>query len=652
MRKSLIPNACVIINHLGLLKCSSFWDCSPLCVGVQQPFYGQQMRIGLTGGVQQQMVGNTQVRLIPNAGNAGANIPGMHMVSQANQVQQQQMGHPQQQSQQQHFMPATEGQQQRMMVSQPRSVVGGGQAMKLIPTSQQQQQQQTMVSQGPSINVQTVVRSSIPQSQMQPNQPQQQQMASENTPNAGQMQNPPQMMKPEQQQNFLQILDSAMKQLSQKHPDADLKNYLMLKNAIVTGQIQQKNLPTVERVINQLKTEPTYLLKRQIMHPQPQNQGVNGGMVSEETRQKLLAQKRCIQGQGVRPPNSSSLNTLLSQPVDHPGAPAGTPYNTPTIATRQSQLLSQQQQISLATAELLNENPVDDFNSAMDKISEDLAILRRKTGPVRAAQIDNEICELARETLEKSGHLLPRDVLPVPKSDGSPYFNTGNMIIGGAERLAELREILAAKKPKYEEWPIPTSEEDQLVCNGKRVSDSDLAFDDLNPRLNAEFEKMRKDIEEVEISIVHPEITGESKEQPDIGEYPDMEEMNKHDKIHDAAEWNASLHLRLSFCSKNLPCGVPPLYVCIPPAYLITKNVVWMYRRSEFDKPQPLSDSIYNEREIACFRRSSFILIQQFLDTYRILRRKAREPISLYNLSEIWVKGVLKSILTFREFPA
>ncbi|VDN98675.1 unnamed protein product [Rodentolepis nana] len=466
------------------------------------------------------------------------------------------------------------------------------------------------------------------------------------------MPNSSQLMKPEQQQNFLQILDNAMKQLSQKHPEADLKNYHMLKNAISTGQILQKNLHTVEKVINQLKTEPSYLLKRQIMHPQQQNQGVNGGMASEETRQKLLAQKRSIQGQSVRPPNSSSLNTLLSQPVDHPGAPAATPFNAPNVAARQSQLLSQQQQISLATAELLNENPVDDFNSAMDKISEDLAVLRRKAGPVRAAQIDNEICELARETLEKSGHLLPRDVLPVPKSDAGPYFNTGNMIIGGAERLAELNEIAAAKKPKYEEWPIPTSEEDKLVRSGKRISDVDLTFDDLNSRLNGELEEIKKDIEEVTVSIVHPDTTGESKDQLALGDYPDIEEMNKHDKIHDAAEWNDSLHLRLSFTSKNLPCGVPPLYVCIPPAYLITKNVVWMYRRSDFDKPQPLSDSIYNEREISCFRRSSFILIQQFLDTYRILRRKAREPISLYNLSEIWAKGVLKSILTFREFPA
>lgn len=52
--------------------------------------------------------------------------------------------------------------------------------------------------------------------------------------NAAQMQNPPQMIKPEQQQNFLQILDNAMKQLSQKHPETDLKNYIMLKNAIMT----------------------------------------------------------------------------------------------------------------------------------------------------------------------------------------------------------------------------------------------------------------------------------------------------------------------------------------------------------------------------------------------------------------------------------
>lgn len=127
------------------------------------------------------------------------------------------------------------------------------------------------------------------------------------------------------------------------------------------------------------------------MHQQLQNQGGSGGIVSEEMRQKLLAQKRSMQGQGTRPTGSSSLNTLLSQPVDHPGAPVGAQYNAPNIAARQPQILSQQQQITLATAELLNENPVDDFNGAMDKIVEDIIILKRKMGPVRAAQIDNEV---------------------------------------------------------------------------------------------------------------------------------------------------------------------------------------------------------------------------------------------------------------------
>lgn len=105
-----------------------------------------------------------------------ASYQGMHMVSQPNQAQQQQMGHPQQ-PQQQHFMPAADGQQQRMMVSQPRAVVGGGQGMKIIPTSQQQ----AMISQGPNVNIQTVVRSNMSQSQMPANQPQQQQVGSENS---------------------------------------------------------------------------------------------------------------------------------------------------------------------------------------------------------------------------------------------------------------------------------------------------------------------------------------------------------------------------------------------------------------------------------------------------------------------------------------
>lgn len=121
-------------------------------------------------------------------------------------------------------------------------------------------------------------------------------------------------------------------------------------------------------------------------------------MVSEETRQKLV-QKRGLQNQtGIRVsgPNpsssSSSLNSLLSQPADHlGGGPVGGPYNAAAMSARTPQMSHQQQQMSIATAELLNENPMDEFNAAMDKIAEDMAILRRKMGPERAAQIDNEV---------------------------------------------------------------------------------------------------------------------------------------------------------------------------------------------------------------------------------------------------------------------
>lgn len=97
---------------------------------------------------------------------------------------------------------------------------------------------------------------------------------------------------------------------------------------------------------------------------------------------------------------------------------------------------------------------------------------------------------------------------------------------------------------------IQVSEEDQLVSNGKSTSDSDLTFDDLNSHLQLELEVIGKNVPEVKVTIVHPEPDVEAKEERELGEYPDMEEMKKYDKVHDADEWNRGLHLRLDFDSK------------------------------------------------------------------------------------------------------
>ncbi|KAM7536165.1 hypothetical protein Aperf_G00000097654 [Anoplocephala perfoliata] len=631
--------------------------------GVQQPFYGPAVRIG-GPAVQSQITTSPPVRLIPSTNASGGAIPAMHLVTQPNQMQ---SG-----PQQQHFISVeAQQQQQRMMASQTRTA---GPGMKVIPPSQP-----AMVSQGGG-GAQTIVRSSMSGSSLAQQQHQQhQQIISDNAAAGGQPVLPPsgpvsssqdqrQPLKLDQQQ-CLHILDSTITKLHQTNPEADLKDYQQLRASIRANKIQPQNMPQIEQVIRRLSNEPTYLLRRQQQLSQQAQQHQNqaaiggGGVVSEETRQKLLAQKRGVQGQqhgvpaAARPnltSTSSSLNTLLSQPVDPPGGPTGGPYSS-TMATRQTQQQSQilsQQQMALATAELLGETPMDDFNAAMDKIAEDMALLRKKIGPVRSAQIDNEICEMARSMLEKSGHLLPRDILPAPKSDTGPFINTGNLIIGEAMCAAEIGEMKATRKPKREELPIPVNAEDQLVWCGKQVTNADLNFCDLNPRLLAELEEMKKEVEEIEVVIVHPQPESSAKAAPELGDYPDIEEMIGHDTINDIAEWNDSLHLILNFHSKVLPCGVPPLYVCIPPAYLITKNVIWMYRTSDFETPQPLSNSIYNEREIECFRRASFILMRQFLDTYRILQRKAGEPISLPRVAEVWAKGVLKSVLTFREFSA
>lgn len=81
------------------------------------------------------------------------------------------------------------------------------------------------------------------------------------------------------------------------------------------------------------------------------------------------------------------------------------------------------------------------------------------------------------------------------------------------------------------------------------MTDVDLVFCDLNPRLLAELEEIKGEIEEVDLVIVHPQSGSSTKESPKLGEYPDMEEMIGYDTISDITEWNHSLHLILNFHS-------------------------------------------------------------------------------------------------------
>nr|CDS20165.1 ras guanine nucleotide exchange factor [Echinococcus granulosus] len=677
--------------------------------GVQQPVYGTTLRVGAPSVQSPVSNSNAPIRFISNNNNASA----MHLVTQPNQVQV---------SPQQHFISAETQQQQRMVVPQPRA---NGPTMKIIPSSQQ-----TLVSQGGG-GSQTAIRSAT-NAMVQPQRQQPGEHAAGTqvihtlttataTPSGAAGPATPEQQQ-QQQQRYLMVLESAMQQVRIHQPDADMKNYHQLKALLERDKIPPQNMGRIEMFIRQLQQDPFHLLQKRTAQQQ-QHQGVvvvgSSGAVSEEAPQKLLAQKRVAQAQrfvppGIRPTiaaTSSSLNSLLSQPVDPPEAGI-CPYpgqmtsqSAAAAATARHMQQQQQQQQMIVTSEQAHQPPADPFQAAMDKLAKEFMTLEKQVGRVRFTRAMNEVSEETRELRETTGHVLPRDVFPSPlpvakvavEAESSEKdemnFRIGCKRVRGGEKVEGDfgsadgdRQMCDPKRSKVggverrtmAEVPIHVGAEGmfvlymlllygallfcwsmllicskyvyRLVYSGKSSMDVHLTMEDINPRLRQELGRIRESLEGVEISLAHPHQGSTSSAEA----YPSMEEMENHVTCRDLAEWNSSLHLEVLFTDKLMPCRVPPLFVRLPPDYLSLPRVNWLVRRSDFMVHSQVEwsgegNSFYTRDEVTAFRKTASTLVVQFLEGLR-LRQRLADQLTLFTVTEVWVKSILMAIARFMTF--
>ncbi|VDM34393.1 unnamed protein product [Hydatigera taeniaeformis] len=667
--------------------------------GVQQPVYSTTLRVGAPGVQPPISTTNAPIRFISNTNNASrcydlllsfvvcghlvhirvakdywlvcvmgssaqfkkalwdqllAFSKAMHLVTQSNQVQ---VGT------QQHFIPAEAQQQQRIVVPQPRA---NGPTMKIIPS------QQALVSQGGGGGGgQTPVRSSTntmvqPQCQ-QPSEhacalisavgAQTIHVSTTTTATSPGAVGPAAPDQQQQQQRYLMLLESAIQHVRIHQPDADLKNYHQLKAFLERDKIPPQNIGRIEMLIRQLQQDPFHLLrKRAAQQQQQQHQGVvvvgGSGSVSEETRQKLLAQKRVAPAQrfvppGIRPTiaTSSSLNSLLSQPVDPPEAAiCSFPSQMAPQSVAAARHIQQQQQQMLVTSEQAHQIPVDPFQAAMDKLAKEFVALEKQVGRVRFSRAMDEISEETRELRATTGHMLPRDIfpssLPVGKvgikaesleKDEMDFFigcksvGGGMKIEGDSGSVCSSKQTFDSKRPKVdigrqtaEEAPTYVGAEDRLVYSGKSAMDAHLSMEDVNPRLRQELSRIRDSLEGVEISLAHPQQSSTMS----AGGYPSMEEMENHVTCRDVAEWNSSLHFKVLFTDKLMPCQVPPLFVRLPPDYLVLPRVNWLIRGSDFmfqsQAERSEENHFYTRDEVTAFRKTASTLVIQFMEGLRL----------------------------------
>ncbi|KAL5966433.1 hypothetical protein TSMEX_005808 [Taenia solium] len=618
--------------------------------GVQQPVYGTTLRVGAPGVQPPISTSNAPIRFISNNNNGSA----MHLVTQPNQVQV---------SPQQHFIPTEAQPQQRVVVPQPRA---NGPTMKIIPSSQQ-----TLVPQGSGGGGgQTPIRSST-STMVQPQcqQPSEHVVGAQTihvsttttvTPLGAVGPTTPEQQQQQQQQRYLMLLESAMQHVRIHQPDADLKNYHQLKAFLERDKIPPQNVGRIEILIRQLQQDPFHLLRKRTTHQQ-QHQGVvvigGSGTVSEETRQKLLAQKRVAQAQRFVPPG---IRPTIVDPTDaamcsYPGQMT----SQSAAAARHMQQQQQQQQMTV-TSEQAHQLPVDPFQAAMDKLAGDFVALEKQAGRMRFTRAMNEIAEETRELRETTGHVLPRDIFPsslhlgkvTVKAESAEKDEMDLLIgckrVGGGEKVeGEFgtvygnKQLCDSKRPKVgdaghqtvAEAPIYVGAEDRLVYSGKSAMDVHLTMEDVNPRLRQEFSRISESLEGVEISLAHPQ-------QSSTEGYPSMQEMENHVTCRDVVEWNSSLHLKVLFTGKLMPCQVPPLFVRLPPDYLALPRVNWLVRGSDFmvrsqAEQSEEKNSFYTQDEVTAFRKTASTLVVQFLEGLR-LRQRLMDQLTLFTVTEVW----------------
>ena len=83
------------------------------------------------------------------------------------------------------------------------------------------------------------------------------------------------------------------------------------------------------------------------------------------------------------------------------------------------------------------------------------------------------------------------------------------------------------------------------------MTEADLTVEDLNPRLREELNRIKDNLEEVEVTLVHPQQSSTTS-TPTSEDYPSMQEMESHVTCRDVTEWNNSLHLKVLFVNDKV----------------------------------------------------------------------------------------------------
>ena len=90
-----------------------------------------------------------------------------------------------------------------------------------------------------------------------------------------------------------------------------------------------------------------------------------------------------------------------------------------------------------------------------------------------------------------------------------------------------------------------------------------------------------------------------------------------------------------------MPCRLPPLFVRVPPDYLVQCRVNWHVRRSKSTRQLEWEGEgypFYTPDEVTAFRNTTSTLVIQYLDGLHLrLRQHLIDRVSLYAVIEVWV---------------
>ncbi|KAL7060228.1 hypothetical protein AAHC03_09336 [Spirometra sp. Aus1] len=121
---------------------------------------------------------------------------------------------------------------------------------------------------------------------------------------------------------------------------------------------------------------------------------------------------------------------------------------------------------------------------------------------------------------------------------------------------------------------------------------------------------------------------------------PAMEAMETYDTCRSRAEWEESFHLKLLTKDELLPCPVPPLYVRLPPDYVVSHTVSWYLDKEDFaiaeNRPRTLM-SFYSVDEIASFLKLTYSESERSL---KMLHQAACSRMDLLTVAKAWIRAI------------